>query len=344
MEHYCTLFDQSFLPQGMALRASLDRYAGRYRLWILCMDTAVEEALERLHLPSVRLLPVRTLEAMFPALAAVKANRTPGEYCWTATPFLPEAVLRLEPGAGRATYLDADTYFYGDPRQILSEFEDSGAHAMVTDHCYPPGDDKSAEAGRFNVQFMPFRNTPRARDILHWWQDRCLEWCHARYEDGKFGDQKYLDQWPGLFGDDVHVLRDGALTLAPWNVVHLWSADAPRCLYHHHGLRFFAGGSVVLFRNFRIPWSIERRVYGRYLRELRAGARSREAVGIRLEFPERSSGWRARLHRTKRWWTRRESWGSIAEGATGWFRAHPGTTNLVDSLAVMALVQDALPI
>ena len=38
MEHYVTLFDSLFLPQGLALHASLQQHAGEHRLWVLCVD------------------------------------------------------------------------------------------------------------------------------------------------------------------------------------------------------------------------------------------------------------------------------------------------------------------
>lgn len=313
MEHFCTLYDLTFLPQGMALHTSLERHAGEYTLWVLCMDEAVEKALGQLDLAHVRLLPIRQLEEIFPSLLGVKASRSKGEYCWTSTPFLPEAIFRLHPGTSRVTYLDADTFFFGAPRKILEEFETSQAHALITDHFYPEGGvgDFTQTAGRFNVQFMPFRNTEKGLEILHWWQDRCLEWCYARFEDGKFGDQKYLDAWPDLFGDDVHVLREGTLTLAPWNAAHLWSQDAPRCLFHYHNLRFYQDDEVILFKNFRLSWTIERVVYKPYLRELRRGLRIREAKGISITYPPAPREGRETLRRWKRWLKRMESWSTL---------------------------------
>ena len=62
MEHYVTLFDSLFLPQGLALHASLQRHAGPHQLWILCVDEECHRVLSALALPGVRLLALADVE------------------------------------------------------------------------------------------------------------------------------------------------------------------------------------------------------------------------------------------------------------------------------------------
>src|SRR3546814_15041181 len=104
----------------------------------------------------------------------------------------------------------------------------------MTDHGHSPEYDQSATSGQYCVQFMTF-NRHGGEHIRHWWESRCIEWCFARFEDGKFGDQKYLDDWPERFGNDVHVLGHEAWTQAPWNATRFPYSQS--ILFHFHGLR-----------------------------------------------------------------------------------------------------------
>jgi hypothetical protein len=252
MEHYVTLFDSKFLPMGMCLHASLMKHGQSFHLWILCMDELVNEQLQRIDLQNVTLIPLAEFET--DALLAIKPYRTKGEYYWTVTPFTPQAVFERDPSVKRVTYLDADLFFFDDPKILLDEFNQSGKSVLITDHAYAPQYDKSLTYGRFCVQFVTFRRTEGGFRVMQWWQDKCLEWCHARIEDGKFGDQKYLDCWPDIFANDVHVLKQFEKTLAPWNVLYFSGKlnKLSPVFFHFHSLRIISREEMILYRGYRI--------------------------------------------------------------------------------------------
>lgn len=281
MEHYVTLFDSLFLPQGLALHMSMERHVGTYTLWILCMDDEVQEALAKLELPNVRLLQLSKLET--PELLAIKSTRSKGEYCWTLTPFTPRFVFEADSGVSRVTYLDADMWFRKNPAPIFNEFDASGKHVLITDHAYAPEHDQSATSGQYCVQFMTF--TRNGGEVVRkWWEERCVEWCYSRIEDGKFGDQKYLDDWPTRFANSVHILIDKELTLAPWNATRFPYGNAVS--WHFHSLRILSNSKnsiLVATGTYLLPKCTRENVYQPYLNDLRGAIDRAASLGIDLK-------------------------------------------------------------
>jgi hypothetical protein len=231
-----------------------------------------------------------------PQLLAVKPGRTRAEYCWTLTPFTAQAVFDRDSTANRATYVDSDLFFLSDPRILLDEIDQSGKQVLITEHAYAPEYDRSHDSGRFCVQFLTFDRSESAREVMRWWQERCLEWCFARYEDGKFGDQVYLDQWPTLFGDRVHVVRQVEKTLAPWNVRHFAErsrAPLDPVFYHFHGLRLLPGRRARLFRFYDVGQA-GLAIYDQYLAALADSYAQLHRAGIDTPthtLPRERYGW-----------------------------------------------------
>lgn len=254
VEHFVTLFDSNFLPMGLALHDSLMTRGQPFHLWILCMDRLVEEQLKGISPPHVTLMPLGDVETR--DLLAVKPGRDRAEYCWTLTPFTFQMVFDRGREIERVTYLDADLYFFGNPRILLKELDASGKHVLITEHAYAPEYGRAqAVNGRFCVQFLTFRRTPEAGKVMRWWQERCLEWCFNRNEDGKFGDQKYLDAWPELFADEVTIVQQTDRTLAPWNVNYVENKLRGRLapvFYHFHGIRITGPDRIQLYRFYKI--------------------------------------------------------------------------------------------
>lgn len=265
MEHYVTLFDSLFLPQGLALHMSMERHVENYTLWILCVDDKAQEVLSKLSLPNVRLLCLSELETK--ELLSVKSIRSKGEYCWTLTPFAPRFVFDVDSSVSRVTYIDADLWFRKSPSKFFAELEQAGADVLITDHAYAPEYDQSATSGQYCVQFMTFTRDG-GEPVRSWWEARCLEWCFNRFEDGKFGDQKYLDDWPERFPSQVHVLQNQAWALAPWNASRFPYSYA--AIWHFHGLRIVAtsSGYRANLGPYPLPKVVRDNIYLPYLKDL----------------------------------------------------------------------------
>jgi hypothetical protein len=266
MEHYVTLFDSLFLSQGLALHMSMERHLGEYTLWILCVDDEVHETLTRMALPNIRLLKMSDLETE--ELKRVRPGRTKGEYCWTLTPFSPRFVFEVEPLVQRVTYIDADVWFRKNPAPIFREFDASGKQVLITDHSFAPEYDQSSTSGQYCVQFITF--TREGGEIVRkWWEEQCIEWCYNRVEVGKFGDQKYLDDWPERFANKVHVLQNRELLLGPWNATRYPYGNA--ILWHFHGTRIVTKSNVplgILCGNYPLPAPTKKYIYEMYLKDL----------------------------------------------------------------------------
>lgn len=297
VEHYVTLFDSTFLPFGLCLHESLRKHAGPFHLWVVCVDQAVFEQLTRIALPDVTLIGLPEVETQ--GLLQVKPGRTRGEYCWTLTPFTPQFVFDRDPAVSRVTYVDSDLYFFESPVAIFEEFVNSGKHVLITEHAYDPAYDYTQDSGRFCVQFMTFRRTPQAAAVMEYWQAQCLEWCYDRVEPGRFGDQKYLDEWPQRHADSVHVLSMVDKTVAPWNARLFYRRDGSLwpAFFHFHGFRLLGRHHALLFSHFDVG-NGAKPFYEQYVAGMRRALGKMREMGVpvpKRPLPPALSGWRTVL-------------------------------------------------
>lgn len=273
-EHFVTLFDSTFLPNGLALHKSLVRNATDFHLWVICMDQTTQRVINKLRLEHVTTLPLDSVET--PELLAVKPGRSIAEYCWTLTPFSVDFVFDRDPSIERVTYVDSDVWFVKSPDEILEEMTEAGAQSLITPHAYAPEHAANIRFGIYCVQFMTFTRTG-SRETRRDWQSKCLDWCFAEAEPGRFGDQKYLDTWTQQFPDTVHVLNSVEKTQAPWNAT-VFDPEAA-VLYHFHRLRL-ASTSCAYVGTYRLPHATVKQFYRPYLEDIKAANADLASLGI----------------------------------------------------------------
>lgn len=252
--HFCTYFDRNYLTRGLALYQSLRTHCQRpFVLWTLCFDDESYAILSRLALDSMRLIRRTDFEAGDTELAAARDNRSAVEYYWTCSPSLPLYLFRQDLSINLITYLDADLFFFSDPQPIFDEL--GTGSILIVGHRYASAHERYAEtSGIYNVGLMSFRRDDAGLECLHWWRERCNDWCYARVEDGKYGDQKYLDDWPTRFPGVVVIQHPGA-GLAPWNIKRYRLEHdtengtridgAPLVFFHFHALKVVSNWAVT---------------------------------------------------------------------------------------------------
>jgi hypothetical protein len=236
MYYFCTYFDKNYLDKGLALYHSLSEHCQPSQLWILCLDDEVYRALANLKLPSVTLISLAAFEWENKKLAEAKQNRSLIEYYFTCTPSLIDYVIQYIPKDEVITYLDADLFFFSPIQPIYKELRNGSI--LIVGHRFPEQLKHLEKYGKYNIGLVSFRNNNNGITCLRWWRDRCLEWCYDRLEDGKFADQKYLDDWETRFTGMV-VLKNKAIGLAPWNLAD-WKEDEV-IMYHFHGVKKVRG-------------------------------------------------------------------------------------------------------
>ena len=289
--NFCTLFDRNFLYKGLALHRSLLRVRPNFALWILCLDDETYRTLSALQLDRVTLISLAEFED--PALKAVKPARNAAEYCWTCSPSLPLYLLKTNPILEQITYLDADLYFYAGPEPVYRAFADRSI--LIIPHRFSPELARLEKtSGTYNVGMLVFRNDRNGLACLEWWRQQCLDWCFDFYDNGRLGDQLYLDDWPNRFAG-VHVLENLGAGLAPWNVSQyaltkknnaVQVNGTPLVFYHFHALDSYTN---LTFQPHKLLYNITRRtrrlIYRPYLKELKA-----IIIEIKKKQPQFSAG------------------------------------------------------
>lgn len=212
MYNFCTLFDSNYLHKGLALYKSLCNTCEEFHLFIVAFDDNCYATLKNLNLDRLTVASLAEFETK--ELLAIKKTRNRAEYCWTAGPSVIFYFIQKY-SLDHCTYVDSDLMFFTSPKVVFDEIGNNSV--AITEHI-PGGTEMPA--GKYCVQFVYFKNDLNGIKALTWWMNSCIDWCFAKYEDGKYGDQMYLNSFSELF-NNVHVIRHRGAGVAPWNI-HLY--------------------------------------------------------------------------------------------------------------------------
>lgn len=246
--NFCTLFNSSYLSRGLVMYESLLKQCDDFHLYVFAFDDKCCEFLESQQYEHLTVISLKKFEDE--ELLKIKPTRSAAEYCWTCTPSTILFSIKKF-GLSNCTYVDADMLFYSNPLVLFNEMGENSV--LITEHRYTKEHDQTSTSGKYCVQFVTFKNDERGMKVLNWWRNACNEWCYDRMEDGKFGDQKYLDDWVTRF-EGIHELQHLGGGVAPWNVEqYSFESNSGKIVgnelatgkkfevvfFHFHGVRFY---------------------------------------------------------------------------------------------------------
>jgi hypothetical protein len=250
--------------------SSLVRVCPNAFVYIIAFDDKCYAILKKMNLKKAKIISLEEFETK--DLLKAKSNRSKVEYMWTCSSSSVYYVLKKFK-LKSCTYIDADLYFYSNPKILIDEM--GLKSVLISEHRYTPKYDQSKISGKYCVQFMTFKNNSQGMAVLNWWKNACLDWCYARPENGKFGDQKYLDDWTTRF-DGVHVIQNLGGGVAPWNMqqykinenneLSINDKKVNLVFFHFHGLKIF--GEIVDLSPYYLPKEFKEGYYLPYISEL----------------------------------------------------------------------------
>lgn len=256
---FCTLFDSNYLDKGLALYRSMEKHIDIYKLYICAFDDKCFEILSEMRLRNVTVFRVE--DFMTDRLEKIQEERTRAEFCWTCTPLVIEHIL-LKYKERMCTYIDADIYFFASPSEVIQEIIDHECSVGLVEHRFERDSEYGRNiftVGKYCIQFNTFLNEKNGMLVLRDWKESCLRWCYSRYEDGKYGDQKYSDKWMQKYSH-IYESKNLGAGIAPWNLQRysfsgkkngkIWMKNRNRkfwlIFYHFEGMKYYDNGWVFL--------------------------------------------------------------------------------------------------
>lgn len=254
--HYTTVISNSYLYMFLVMYNSLLEHSNDFHIYVLCMNRDAYEILCAMQLKHATCISLEDFENQ--ALKDIKHYRTNQEYAWTLKPSFLHHVMSKFSHAEVFTHVDADICFYSDPEKVFDE--NVKASLYICDHMHSSRFiDFYNTTGRYNSGFVGCKKDDIGCTAIEWLKNKAIEWCYniQDTENKLYGEQRYLESWPSLFGDQLHIITSKGANAAPWNIdnyelsVHEKKLflDEDELIFYH-----FSGMSILGAKEFNLAW------------------------------------------------------------------------------------------
>ena len=140
--------------------------------------------------------------------------------------------------------LDSDIYFFSNPEKLNNHIK--GFSVAFCEHKFTRNNlELSNKYGKYNGGFVYAKFDRNGKFFLKKWSKLCKKWCEFDSKDGKFSDQKYLENL-SLETKNIKIINSPDINLAPWNLEgkniqlknnKILVNNKKLIFFHFHGLR-----------------------------------------------------------------------------------------------------------
>lgn len=277
MMNFSILFDANYLNKGLALYLSITKYTSDFIMYVMALDRKCQDRLNQIGFNNVVVECIEDVDD--PELAKAKSNRSRVEFCWTCGSYVTDYFFRKY-NLSHIIYLDSDLMFFTSPQVLQDEYYKNSASVGLVSHFM-----KYPLFGEYCTQYLYFKNDRDGGECLRWWRDSCLKWCYSRVEDGKYGDQLYLNYFAERF-NNVYGTENRGAGIAYWNM-NYYKFNSNKVIYngkewfpvffHYSGINMRVEGEDLLFlhtmyltdkirKTFVVPYAeLMKEVFTKYL-------------------------------------------------------------------------------
>jgi len=219
MKTFTIISDKYYLDRGIAMFESINKLMKiDYRLYYLCLDEITFNKLRDIN--SEKLIPLYIKDEFKDnkdfELLAKNNESNPNDFSdfhFALGSFFTNYIMEKE-SPEDVLYIDADIIFYYSP-EIVSKYVENKSIGIIAHRHNNFG----SKVGAFNVGIIYFRGNNIGKKCLKWWRDVVLDKNNKWYKThGTCGDQKYLELFFSLFGEEnVKILDENIGHGAPWN-------------------------------------------------------------------------------------------------------------------------------
>lgn len=289
--------DANYVHRSIVFYTSLSKVHDNFILYVFCFDDVTYLIFKKLNYKNIILY--HTSEFEDKELLRVKSSKDRlYEYYWAINAFMAYKVIR-EQKTDFITLADCDLMFFQSPEAIFEELKDVDVLIQPNNYSYQFEND-FVPYGYYCTSLQCFRNNKNGRNILGYWNKQSLEWCSHTPENGKFGEQKYLDEWRINY-EKVREIANIGTNIAPWNVQKydlslkgkqvVINNKYPIIYYHYHSFRMNLQNYEYIItgdRNLKypIPSEVIELIYKPYIKMITEIVKQLKDIPVYKEYTE----------------------------------------------------------